>query len=256
MNVLACVKRVPATSGRITLTADRQEIDTRFLGFTVSPHEECAVEEAVRLVEAHGGTSAVLTLGPEAAVEQLQDAMALGIERAVHLVTDGREWDPVATAEAIVEAVRAQEAAAGPFDLLLFGNEAADSGDYQVGIRVARALDRPCVTGVKGIELQDDAVEARREGPGGWEVFRIALPAVLTLKEGINLPRYPSIPGRLRAKKKPVERTVPEWRSGGLEKVRLKLPSERESEVEVLGTGAEAAPRVVEILKALGLVRA
>ena len=256
MNVLACVKRVPATSGRITLTADRQEIDTRFLGFTVSPHEECAVEEAVRLVEAHGGTSAVLTLGPEAAVEQLQDAMALGIDRAVHLVTDGREWDPVATAEAIVEAVRAQEAAAGPFDLLLFGNEAADSGDYQVGIRVARALDRPCVTGVKRIELQDDAVEARREGPGGWEVFRIALPAVLTLKEGINLPRYPSIPGRLRAKKKPVERTVPEWRSGGLEKVRLKLPSERESEVEVLGTGAEAAPRVVEILKALGLVRA
>ena len=176
------------------------------------------------------------------------------LERAVHLVTDGREWDPVATAEAIVEAVRAQEAAAGPFDLLLFGNEAADSGDYQVGIRVARALDRPCVTGVKRIELQDDAVEARREGPGGWEVFRVALPAVLTVKEGINLPRYPSIPGRLRAKKKPVERTVPEWRSGGLEKVRLKLPSERESEVEVLGTGPAAAPRAAEILRELGVV--
>ena len=197
-----------------------------------------------------------LTLGHDEAVEQLRNAMALGIDRAILLETDGEEWDPVATARAILDAVHAQWAEGTEFDLLLFGNEAADSGDYQVGIRVARALDRPCVTGVKGIELQDDAVEARREGPGGWEVFRIALPAVLTLKEGINLPRYPSIPGRLRAKKKPVERTVPEWRSGGLEKVRLKLPSERESEVEVLGTGAEAAPRVVEILKALGLVRA
>src|SRR5437867_3199032 len=110
MNVLVCVKRVPVTGGRISLTADQQEIDTRFLGFTVSPHEECAVEEAVRLVEAQGGASTVLTLGPEAAIEQLRDALAMGIDRAVLLETDGREWDPVATAGAIVDAVRAQRA--------------------------------------------------------------------------------------------------------------------------------------------------
>ena len=82
MNVLVCVKRVPATAGKITLTADEQAIDTRYLGFTVSPHEECAVEEAVRIVEAHGGSSTVLTLGPEEATDQLREAMAVGIDRA------------------------------------------------------------------------------------------------------------------------------------------------------------------------------
>src|SRR6478672_371950 len=172
MNILVCVKRVPATGGRIVLTADGSDIDTRYLGFTVSPHEECAVEEAVRIVEAHGGSSAVLTLGPAAADEQLRDAMAIGIDRAILLETDGRDWDPVATAGVIVDAIRAQEAANGPFDLILFGNESADSGGFQVGIRVARALGRPIVTGVKGLVPGDGRIVARREAAGGgWESF-------------------------------------------------------------------------------------
>lgn len=254
MNVLVCVKRVPATGGRITLTADEQDIDTRFLGFTISPHEECAVEEAVRLIETHGGSTTVLTLGPEVATEQLRDAMALGIDRAVLLETDGREWDPIATAEAIVDAIRAQQAAGTDFDLLLFGNEAADTGDYQVGIRVAHALGLPCVTGIKGLEITDGSAVARREAEGGWEIFEIALPAVFTAKEGINLPRYPSVPGRLKAKKKEIERLTPQRRDGGLEKVRLKLPEEQAGEVEILGNGPEAAPRVVEVLQRLGIV--
>ncbi|MGQ0670035.1 MAG: electron transfer flavoprotein subunit beta/FixA family protein [Actinomycetota bacterium] len=254
MNVLICVKRVPATGGRITLTADEQEIDTRFLGFTISPHEECAVEEAVRLIEAHGGSTTVLTLGPEVATEQLRDAMALGTDRAVLLETDGREWDPIATAEAIVDAIRAQQAAGTDFDLLLFGNEAADTGDYQVGIRVAHTLGLPCVTGIKGLEVTNGSALVRREAEGGWEIFEISLPAVFTVKEGINLPRYPSVPGRLKAKKKEIERLMPQRRGGGLEKVRLKLPEEQASEVEILGNGPEAAPRVVEVLQRLGIV--
>lgn len=254
MNLLVCVKRVPVTGGRISLTADQQEIDTRFLGFTVSPHEECAVEEAVRLVEAQGGASTVLTLGPEAAIEQLRDALAMGIDRAVLLETDGREWDPVATAGAIVDAVRAQRAGGVEFDLLLFGNEAADTADYQVGIRVAHALDLPCVCGVKGLEIREGTAFARREGPVDWEVFEVSLPAVITVKEGINLPRYPSIPGRLKAKKKPIERSAPEWRSGGVEKARLKLPKDQDKKAEVLGKGPEAAPEVVAVLRSLGVV--
>ncbi len=98
MRVLVCVKRVPATAGKISLTADEQAIDTRFLGFTVSPHEECAVEEAVRIVEAHGGSSTVLTLGPEEAIDQLREAMAIGIDGAILLETDGSEWSATDTA--------------------------------------------------------------------------------------------------------------------------------------------------------------
>ena len=254
MNILACVKRVPATGGRMVLTADERDIDTRFLGFVVSPHEECAVEEAVRLVETHGGTTAVLTLGPEAASDQLRDAMAIGIDRAILLETDGSDWDPMATAASIADAIRALEAAGGPFDLILFGNESADSGGFQVGIRVAVALDRPCVTGVKSLEVRDGTVAARREAAGGWDVFEVPLPAVVAVREGINLPRYPSVPGRLRAKKKEIERVSPERRAGGPELIRLALPAEQVHTAEFLGSGPEAAARVVEVIRGLGLL--
>jgi electron transfer flavoprotein beta subunit len=276
MNILVCVKRVPQTGGRIVLTADGQSIDTRFLGHTISPHEECGVEEAVRIVEKEGGSSAVLTLGGPEAEEQLRDAMAIGIDRAILLETGGTEWDPVSTAGVIAETIQAQEAANGEFDLLLFGNEAADTGDYQVGVRVAVALGRPVINGIKEIWFSDDRREvlARREAPGGgWETFDLPLPAVLGVKEGLNLPRYPSVPGRLRAKKKEIER-VPLGRSPsgalglgagedaagtdsaipGPTKLRLRLPAEERTAAEVIGRGPEAAPAVVDLLERIGVL--
>jgi electron transfer flavoprotein beta subunit len=231
------------------VTADGQEIETRNLGFTISPHEECAVEEAVRIVEARGGRVTVLTLGPEAAAEQLRDALAVGADRAIHLQTDGGDWDALATANAIIKAVRDEK-----FDLLLFGNEAADTGNYQVGIRVAVALGLPCVTGVKGIAVKGETVVARREANGGWEMYEVPLPAVICVKEGLNLPRYPSVPGRLRAKKKPLEQIEPAWSGGGLEKIRLVTPPEQGNTVQILGHGATAVPRIVEILQELRLI--
>jgi len=251
VNILVCVKRIPATGAKITLTADGQEIDTRYLGFTISPHEECAVEEAVRLIEARGGSATVLTLGPSAAEEQLRDAIAMGIEHAILLETDGREWDPVATANAIVEAIGAE---GNPFTLLLFGNEAADTGGYQVGVRVAYALDLPYVTGIKALEIKDGMAIARREISGGWEIFEVPLPAVFTVKEGINLPRYPPLLGRLKAKKQSIKRIQPQWHSGGLEKVRQKLPMGQGAAVEILGRGPDAAAKVVEQLQRLGIL--
>ncbi|HYU92881.1 MAG TPA: electron transfer flavoprotein subunit beta/FixA family protein [Actinomycetota bacterium] len=251
MDVLVCVKRVPVTGGRISLTDDEQDIDTRYLGFTVSPHEECAVEEAVRLVETHGGSSTVLTLGPAVAEEQLRDAMAMGANRAVLIEAESPEWDGGATAAAIARAI---EDAGVDYDLLLFGNESADAGGYQVGIRVAHLLDLPCVTGVKHLEIWDGTTVARREGPGGFEIYEVPLPAVITVKEGINLPRYPSIPGRLRAKKAPVERLHLDAPQPGLEKVRLRLPQGRDKQVEILGDGAAGVERAVEVLRQIGVM--
>jgi electron transfer flavoprotein beta subunit len=251
VNILVCVKRVPLTGGKIVLTDDERAISTRHLGFTVSPHEECGAEEAIRLVEQHGGSSTVLTLGPPEAEEQLRDMMAIGIDQAIHLVTDEQEWDPQATARAITDAIRAQ---GDPYDLILFGNESADAGNYQVPIRVAHALGRPCVTGIKGISLSDGSVRCEQEVPGGRDVYVVPLPAVLTVKEGLNLPRYPSVPGRLRAKRKPVEASNPSRPDAHLEMVRLKLPPDSGKQVQVLGRGADAAPAVVEVLQELGLV--
>ena len=145
------------------LTDDSRAIDTRHLGFTMSPHEECGVEEAVRLIEANKGDSVVITLGPPEAVEQLRDAMALGIDRAIHLQTDGQEWDGEATAAALTEAIKAEEAASGPFDLIFFGNESADSGGFQVGARVAHSLGRPLVTGLKRVALEGASVRCEQE---------------------------------------------------------------------------------------------
>ena len=254
MNVLVAVKRVPITGGRIVLREDEQAIDTKHLGFTISPHEECAAEEAVRLIEAHGGASTVLTLGPPEAEEQLRDMLALGIDDAIHLVTDGEEWDPQATASAIVAAVAAARAAGTDYDLILFGNESADAGNFQVALRVARALGRPCVTGVKGISLEGDAVRCEQEVATGRDVYRLTLPAVIGVKEGLNLPRYPSVPGRLRAKRKPLASSSPSRPQPHLARLRLKLPPQAGKQVQILGDGPDAAPAVVEILSELGLL--
>jgi electron transfer flavoprotein beta subunit len=253
VRILVCVKRVPLTGGKIVLTADAQAIETKHLGFTISPHEECGVEEAVRLIESHGGESVVLTLGPPEAEEQLRDAMALGADRAIHLVSDGEEWDPQATAAAIVEAVRADEAANGPFDLVFFGNESADSGGYQIGIRVAYALGRPVATGLKGVTVDGDAVRCEQEVPDGRDVYVLPLPAVVTVLEGLNLPRYPSVPAKLRAQRKPVDASSPTRPEPRLEKLRLVVPESQGKEAEILGHGPDAAPAVVEVLQRIGV---
>jgi electron transfer flavoprotein beta subunit len=253
VNVLVCVKRVPMTGGTIVLTPDEQAIETRHLGFTISPHEECGVEEAVRLIEAQGGESVVLSLGPADAEEQLRDAMALGIDRAVLLQTD-EDFDGQATAAAILASIEADRAAGVEYDLIFFGNESADAGNYQVGIRVAHALGRPCVTGVKGITVEGGRARCEQEVPGGRDVYDVPLPAVVTVKEGLNLPRYPSVPGRLRAKRKPLDTRTPERRTAGVEKVRLKLPEGDTSQAEILGRGPDAAPAVVDVLRRAGLV--
>ena len=249
MKILVCVKRVPITGGRMVLTADEQAIETKHLGFTISPHEECGVEEAVRIVEAGGGEVVALTLGSAEAEEQLRDCMAIGADRGILPKTDGTEWDAQATASAIVDAARAE----GPFDLLLFGNESADAGNYQVGIRVAYALGLPVVTGLKKIELGEGRARVERDAGGARDVYEVPLPAVLTVLEGLNLPRYPSVPGRLRAKSKPVTVVEPVRPESKLEKLRLVVPEGQGKQAEILGHGAEAAPKVVQVMQQLGV---
>ena len=183
MRILVCVKRIPAPGARINITDDGMDVDAAHLGFTTSPHEECAVEGAIALVEEHGGEVTVLTLGPTEAEEQLRYAASVGAHHGVLVLTDGAPWDPQRTAAAITEAVGALESGEA-FDLILFGNESADSGGFQVGVRVAHALGRSIVNGIKGIEVSADGsgegtVTARRRLRG----LRTA-PAVCARREG------------------------------------------------------------------------
>lgn len=194
MRILVCVKRVPAPGAKINIAGDGLAVDTAHLGFTTSPHEECAVEEAVQIVEAHGGEVTVLTLGP------------------------------------------------------------ADAGGFQVGVRVAHALGRPIVNGIKGIDVGDGSVTARREIDGGFEVYEVPTPAVLGVKEGINLPRYPTMKGRLASKKAALATVEQPTEAGGQERLRLHRPVEQVSETVILGEGPEAAAAVVDVLEELGVL--
>ena len=254
MKILCCVKRVPAPGAKINVTADGQDVDAAHLGFTTSPHEECAVEGAVQLIEEHGGEVTVLTLGSGEAEEQLRYAVSVGATHGVLVEADTNQWDPQRTAQAITAAIRDLEAAGGEFDLILFGNESADSGGFQVGIRTAMALGRPIVQGIKGIEIGDDSVTARREIDGGFEVYELPRPAVLGVKEGLNLPRYPTMKGRLASKKVEIASVAAGGDEGGQVRVKLHRPEETVSETVILGTGAEAAAAVVDVLDELGVL--
>lgn len=254
VQTLACIKRVPDTGASISLTPNERRIDTSGLGFTMSPHEECGIEEAVRMVEEHGGNSTVMTLGTEEATEQLRTGLAMRADEAVLLETDDNEWDPMATAAAIADAIERLADEGREFDLLFFGNESADSENYQVGIRVAHHLDLPCVTGIKDIELQDGIAVAAREIPTGREIFEVDLPAVITVKEGLNEPRYPSMRSKMQARRQEIERLEPVRRPGGPEKVRLITPEEEHAPAEILGEGPAAASAVVDILERLEVI--
>jgi electron transfer flavoprotein beta subunit len=257
MDVLACLKRVPNTGAKIVLTDDQQDIDTTNLGFTMSPHEECGVEEAVRVAEDTDGSATALTLGDEESTEQVRTALAMQADEGVLLETDGSEWEPRNVAAAIADFVERRMEEDG-FDLLLFGNESADAGNYQVGVRVAEHLDLPCVTSIKSLEVDEDAgtVHAEREVGGGSEVYELDLPAVVAVKEGLNEPRYASMRARMQARKQTVE-SVPVERQyeAGLEKVRLETPETDEGTAEILGEGPEAVPELMDVLEELEVLR-
>jgi electron transfer flavoprotein beta subunit len=253
VRVLVCVKRVPAPGARIVLTPDGQEIDTKNLGFATSPHEECAVEAAVQLVSDLGGSATVLTMGPPESEEQLRYAVSVGVDAAVLIPTDGSDLDPQATARGLVTAITTLEERDGRFDLILFGNESADSGGYQVGVRVARALGRPIVSGIKDISVEGEEIIAKREVPSGFEVYRLGMPAVLAVREGLNLPRYPTLPGRLKSRKAEIASIDATPVVGGQRKVRLESPPEQESQTVMLGDGVTAVPAIVEVLETLGI---
>ncbi len=253
-NVLVCLKRVPDTSGEVLLSDDEMTVDARYVGYTVSPHEECAVELGIGVAKATGGETTVLTLGGEESVEQLRDALAVGCTAAVRIDADADRFGPGDVAAAIAEVVREHEAGGRAYDLVLLGNDAADSGDFQVGVRLAYALGRPVVAGISWLEVSGATVTARGDGPAGTEVFELDLPAVITVLEGGVSPRYPSIPGRMKAKRAPVETVAAAIEPAGGGRVRLKLPPAQPSQVEILGQGADAAPAVVDLLQQLGVV--
>lgn len=253
-NVLVCVKRVPDPTGEVVLTDDGMRVDGRYAGYTTSPHEEAAVALAVQLVEGTEGTVTVLSVGTDDSLEQVRAGIAVGATDGILVEADPDALGPADVAEAVAGAVRAREAAGTVYDLVLLGNDAADTGDFQVGVRLSYLLDRPVAAGIQTIEVAGDAATLRGEGPEGTEVYEVGLPAVVTVMEGGVTPRYPSVMGRMRAKKAEVERMP--WTADpvGSGREALSVPEPPPSQVQVLGEGADAAPALVAVLRELKVV--
>jgi electron transfer flavoprotein beta subunit len=251
MDILVCLKRVPLAGSTFLLTSDSKDIDTNHLAFGISPHEENAVEAGVQLVEQMGGTLTLLTLGPTDAEEQLRSQLAIGASRAILLETEGEDWDPQGTAAALVEAVQAEET---KFDLLLFGAESADNAGYQIHIRLAHALGLPIVTNVKSMKIENGIARCERVVGATREIYETPLPAVITVRDGLNIPRYPSVPGRIQSRKKPIDHKKPTSRVPKLEKLSLSVAPSNTGGAKVLGSGAEAVPALVEVLQSIGIL--
>ncbi len=250
--VLVAVKRVADASGEVVLTADAQGIDGRFAGWTISEHDGCAVELAVQVAEATGGSATVVTVGARESEEQLRGALALGVHEAVLVETDPLTLGPSDVARELAAVVADAEE---PYDLVLLGNDAADTGDFQVPIRLAYALDRPVVTGARVAEVADGRVAAWVQGPRGQETYDVPLPAVVSVFAGGVEPRYPSLRGRMAAKKVEIDVRKPGDEPAGAGRVRWRLPAVAATETAVLGEGAGTAPAVVDVLEKLGVLR-
>jgi len=202
MDIIVCVKQVPDTTTVIQLDASGKDIVRDGITQIISPYDEFAIEEALTLVEANSGSVTLLTVGPESAKEALRSGLAMGADEAIHVITDGSPMalDSLATAKLIAKTLESRK-----YDLVLMGRQAIDDDALQMGSLVAELLNVPQVTTVIKLEVSGTSVKAHRTIEGGMQIVETQLPAVLTTQKGLNTPRYPSMKGILKAKKKNIE---------------------------------------------------
>ncbi|MDA8345640.1 MAG: electron transfer flavoprotein subunit beta/FixA family protein [Thermaerobacter sp.] len=239
MNIVVLVKQVPDTATRIKVAPSGTEIDRQGVNFVVNPYDEFAIEEAIRIKEKLGGQVTVLTVGEQKTEEALRTALAMGADEAVRVSAEVQ--DPLTTARAIAFAVR--ELAP---DLVLAGKQAVDDDEGQVGSLVAALLDWPQVTVVTKLELTAEGGVAEREIEGGVEVVEFTLPAVVTAQKGLNEPRYASLPGIMKAKRKEIRQIAADQSVTLDPMVRttaLELPPARTAGKILTGMDAQAAAK-------------
>jgi electron transfer flavoprotein beta subunit len=244
MKIAVCIKRVPVMDVRFKIAADGKSVDEAGLKYDVNDFDLWAVEAALRLKESAGkGDVAVISLGSDAVQEQIRKALSMGADRGIQLKADKTGVDALAIARAL-----AAELKDGGWDLILFGKVAIDTADQAVGPMVAELLGLPCVSAISSLEIANGRGIAKRELEGASEVVEFPLPAVLTIDEGLNKERLPSLKGIMAAKKKPLEVKPAQISPGSVTVARMELPAER-APGRIIGEGAAAVPELVRLLQ-------
>ena len=244
MKIAVCIKRVPVMDVKFKIAGDGKSIDETGLKFDVNDFDLWAIEAALQLKEKTGdGEVAVFSIGPDAVQEQIRKALSMGADRGVHLKADRVGGDPLSIARAL-----AAELKATPWDVIFFGKVAIDSADQSVGPMVAELLGLPCVSAISSLEIANGKGTAKRELESASEIVEFPLPVVLTVDEGLNKERLPSLKGIMAAKKKPLESKPAQLGSAGVTVSKMELPPERAAG-RIVGEGAAAVPELVRLLQ-------
>lgn len=241
MKIVVCVNHVPDTETKIKVAGDNITIDRTGVNYMLSPYDEFAIEEALRLKEKSGGETTVISLGGEAHKETLRKALAMGIEKAV-LLKDDAQRDSYAIAVGLAEEIRQMAP-----DIVLFGKQSIDYDNAQVGTLVAEMLGLPSVAVVVKLQIQDGKVECEREIEGGHEVVESRLPIVILAQKGLNDPRYPSLKGIMAAKTKPIVEKPAAPAEIRVEAVRMRKPAAKGTG-KILGTDKAAIRELIRLL--------
>ena len=255
MEIVVLVKQVPDTESLIEIAGDGVSIKTQDIKWVMNPYDELAVEEALQIREAQGGAGTVISMGPQKAVETIRTALAMGADKGVHINDPAAEGsDALATAKILSAALKET-----PFDLIIAGHRAVDEDNYQVASAVAEYLGIPQVSMVVKAELLDGKIRCHRTIEGGTVVVEAGLPALFTTQRGLNEPRYASLPGIMKAKKKPVDvKTIadlgidPSTVGQANRKVKIKgmtLPPDRQAVRMIDGESSqEKAAKLIKVL--------
>jgi electron transfer flavoprotein beta subunit len=242
MKIAVCLRRVPDTTTKIVVAAGGKSIDEAGVKFVANPYDEYALEAALALKDAAGtGETTVVALGGDIVQETLRTALAMGIDRAVHL-HGTPSADGLANARVLADHLRG-----GGYDLILCGKLAVDDYGQQTGAMIAELLELPCATAITKLQVADGGASVEREVEGGVEAASCALPAVFTCDKGLNNPRLPSLKGIMAAKKKPLDVIAVVPADGGIAVVALALPPERAAG-RIVGEGAAAVPALMQAL--------
>jgi electron transfer flavoprotein beta subunit len=196
LNSVVCIAQVPDTETRIKIGGDGRHIDETGIKYIVSPYDEYALEEAIRLKEKQGGDVTVLAFGPDRVQQALRESLARGATKALHVKGESGDADSLGIAKVLAAAIKTI-----PHDLVLFGKQGVGTDNSLVGPMVAELLGYPQVNVVTHLEVADGKVIAHREIEGAEEIIEAATPAVITAQKGMNEPRYASLKGIMAAKK-------------------------------------------------------
>lgn len=241
MKVVVCVNHVPDTETKIKVAGDNLAIDKTGVNFMLSPYDEIAVEEGLRIRDKLKGEVIAVSVGGDAHKETLRKTLAMGVDKAV-LLKDDVVRDSFGVAKALAEEIKLHAP-----DVVLFGKQSIDYDDAQVGTLVAEMLGLPSVAVVVKIDITDGKVLCEREIEGGHEVVETRLPAVFLAQKGLNEPRYPSLKGIMAAKSKPIEEKPAAPAPNRVETVRMKKPAGKNAG-RILGTDKSAVPELVRLL--------